>query len=87
MGSPTAPCTLEDELALLLAGTAVRRREAGTRIAELSTRIDEERFVGAVIRQRGGTLAPPEKAGTGLRLDDVALTRFAYRHSSQRASQ
>lgn len=36
---------------------------------------------------RAGTIAPPEKAGTGLRLNDEALARFAYRHSRQRASQ
>jgi L-alanine-DL-glutamate epimerase-like enolase superfamily enzyme len=31
----------------------------------------------------GGFLAPPETAGTGLRLDTDTLTRFAYRHASR----
>lgn len=45
--------------------------------------IEEPAFAGI----RNGAIAPPEGAGTGLRLDDAALTRFAYRQSRQRASQ
>jgi Uncharacterised nucleotidyltransferase len=85
MGSPTAPCTLEDELALLLAGTAVRRREAGTRIAELSTRIDEERFVGAVIRQRVYLLAGVRLLGVaGAQVSPAFRARLNATHSVAR---
>jgi L-alanine-DL-glutamate epimerase-like enolase superfamily enzyme len=33
---------------------------------------------------RNGIVRPPESLGTGLRLNDEALARFAYRHSEQR---
>lgn len=60
MSRPGAPSwCVEDELALLLAGTAERRRVAAGRIAELSAQADEARLLATLARQRilllGGT--------------------------------
>lgn len=42
----------EDELALLLIGTAERRRAVALRIGELSARVDEDRLLATLMRQR-----------------------------------
>jgi hypothetical protein len=44
--------TAEDELALLLAGTGARRARWAARIEELSTRVDEDRLIATLVRQR-----------------------------------
>jgi hypothetical protein len=48
----TAACSREDELALLLVGTAARRRATADRIAVLSAEVDDRRLFGTLARQR-----------------------------------
>jgi hypothetical protein len=74
---PPAP---EDELALLLVGTADRRSRWAARIGELSGRVDESRLTAGLLRQRIFVLA-------GGRLADMPLATVsaAFRSRVQAA--